>query len=57
MFDFFMVHWVIFAFVFVFSLFVMIVVSVMLERKRLSRLAARRQQALNNDEVVKDVQV
>lgn len=57
MFDFFMVHWIIFAFVFVFSLFVMIVVSVMLERKRLSRLAARRQQALNNDEVVKDVQV
>lgn len=57
MFDFFMVHWVLFALIFVFVLFGMIVVSVLLERKRQARLQARRQQALNKNEVVRDVQV
>lgn len=56
MFDFFLVHWVIFALLFSFIVICMIVLSVISERKRLERLEARRKEALSN-EVASDAQV
>ena len=48
MFDFFLVHWVLFALVFTIVCILMIVVSVLLERKRIARLQARKTVALEN---------
>lgn len=48
MFDFFLVHWVLFALVFIIVCILMIVVSVLLERKRIARLQARKTVALEN---------
>ena len=49
MFDFFLVHWVVFALLFSFIVICMIVLSVISERKRLERLDARRKEALSNE--------